>query len=346
MNKSLLALAVMAACAGTASAQTNVTIYGVVDAGIAYKNDGNPAGKTWALESGQQSGSRLGFKGSEDLGSGLSAIFALENGFSTDTGALGQGNRLFGRQAWVGLTGGFGTVKLGRQPTSLYTALDVIDPFGTNLAGNAQKVFGYGTYAADPLLRTDNTLSYALPRMSGFSGIASYGFGEQAGNFSAGRNLGLGLNYVNGPINVQFAHQHAKSVSLALLAGGTLDTKATLIGATYDFNVAKAHVAFAHNKFEAAGTSDKIRNWLLGVSAPVGAGTLLASYIRNDVTDVSDGKSDQYALGYTHPLSKRTNVYTSASFMKNDDGVALNAAATAPGGASVRLFNVGIRHTF
>jgi predicted porin len=346
MNKSLLALAVMAACAGTASAQTNVTIYGVVDAGIAYKDDGNPAGKTWTLESGQQSGSRLGFKGSEDLGGGLSAIFALENGFGIDTGALGQGNRLFGRQAWVGLNGGFGTVKLGRQPTPLYTALDAIDPFGTNLAGNAQKVFGLGTYALDPLLRTDNTLSYALPRSSGFSGIASYGFGEQAGKFSAGHNLGLGLNYVNGPINVQFAHQHAKSVPLAALAGSTLDTKATLIGATYDLNVVKAHVAFAHNKFDIAGFSVKDRNWLLGVSAPVGAGTLLASYIRNDVTDASAAKSDQYALGYTYPLSKRTNVYTSASFLKNDDNVALNTAATAPVGASVRLFNVGIRHTF
>jgi predicted porin len=348
MNKSLLALAVMAAFAGAASAQTNVMVYGIVDAGIAYKNDGNPAGKTWSMESGQQSGSRIGFKGTEELGGGLSAIFALENGFAVDNGTIGQAGRLFGRQAWVGLTGGFGTVKLGRQPTPLYTALDTIDPFGINLAGNAQKVFGFGTYGADPLLRTDNTLSYAMPRVSGFSGIAAYGFGEQAGNFSANRNMGIGFNFVNGPVNAQFAYQNAKAVSTALSATVLAETKATFLGATYDFGVVKAHVAFADTKFAIPGSSDKTRNWLAGVSAPVGAGTVLASFVRNDWQGYSDVTSDQYAVGYTHPLSKRTNVYTSASYLKNDKFVKLNTstAAATPFGADVRLLNVGVRHTF
>src|ERR1700730_16325238 len=128
MKKTLLALAVLGAFAGAASAQTNVTVYGIVDAGVQYKNDGNPAGKTLSLQSGIQNGSRLGFKGTEDLGGGLSAIFTFENGFNVDDGTLGQGNRLFGRQAWVGLNGGFGTVKLGRQQTALYYALTEIDP--------------------------------------------------------------------------------------------------------------------------------------------------------------------------------------------------------------------------
>ena len=120
MKKTLLALAVLGASAGVASAQqSNVTVYGIVDAGVQYKNDGNPAGKTLSLESGQQNGSRLGFKGTEDLGGGLSAIFTLENGFNVDTGTLGQSTpttqRLFGRQAWVGLSSNsFGSVKLGR----------------------------------------------------------------------------------------------------------------------------------------------------------------------------------------------------------------------------------------
>src|ERR1700688_4160657 len=129
MKKTLLALAVLGASAGVASAQqSNVTIYGIVDAGVAYKNDGNPAGNTLSLESGQQNSSRLGFKGTEDLGGGLSAIFTLENGFNVDNGTLGNTSRLFGRQAWVSLNGGFGSAKLGRQEAALYYALSEADP--------------------------------------------------------------------------------------------------------------------------------------------------------------------------------------------------------------------------
>jgi predicted porin len=360
MKKTLLALAVLGTFAGAASAQSNVTVYGVVDAGIQYKNDGNPAGKKLGLDSGLQSGSRIGFKGTEDLGGGLSAIFTLENGFNIDDGTLGQSTkettRLFGRQAWVGLAGGFGAVKFGRQQTALYNALNIIDPFGINLAGNAQKVFGYGLYAADPLARTDNTVSYSTANFNGFSASVSYGFGETAGNNSDKRNVGVGAQYANGPINVQFAYQDSNTVDFGLDAyksvakvynSGKTDLKTAFIGGTYDFGVAKAHLAYGDTKLEQAGKSVKDRNWLVGVSAPVGAaGTVLASYVRNDVKDLDNAKSDQYALGYTHALSKRTNLYTSYSYMKNDNGVALNADSAAIGGASVRTFNVGMRHQF
>jgi predicted porin len=348
MKARLIVLATLSTLGGVAAAQSNVTIYGVADAGIAYTNNGNPAGNTWSLASGQQSGSRLGFKGTEDLGSGLSAIFTLENGFNLDTGTLGQStattSRLFGRQAWVGLAGGFGSVKLGRQQTELYSALDAVDPFHINLAGNAQRVFGAGTYATDPLQRTDNTVSYSTPNFNGLTGSVSYGFGEVAGNTSANRNVGVGASYVNGPLNVQFAYRKANTVAVG---GVTGDERATLIGGTYDFGVAKAHVAFADNKLPSATGDGKDRNYLLGVSAPVGsAGTVLASWTRNDVRDVSEGKSDQYAIGYTHALSKRTNLYTSYSYTKNDDGVALNTYNSSIAGANVKTFNAGIRHLF
>lgn len=352
MKKSLIALAVLGAAAGAASAQSNVTVYGVVDAGIAYKNDGNPAGKTLSENSGMQSGSRLGFRGTEDLGGGLSAIFTLENGFNVDDGSLGNNGRLFGRQAWVGLNGGFGTVKLGRQQTSLYNALLKVDPFQINLAGNAQKVFGYGLYAADPLSRTDNTISYTTQNFGGFSGAVSYGFGEQAGDNSAKSNVGVGAAYANGPLNVQFAYQKSNTVTLAgapAAAFGTtgVDLKAAFIGGTYDFGIAKAHLGYADNKLELAGSSVKDTNWLVGVSAPLGAsGTVLASYVRNDIKDIDQATSDQYAIGYTYAMSKRTNLYTSYSYLKNDNRVALNAYTGATGGESVRLFNVGVRHQF
>jgi len=349
MKKSLIALAVLGAFAGTASAQTNVTVYGVVDAGIAYTNNGNPAGKTWSENSGMQSGSRLGFKGSEDLGGGMSAIFTLENGFNVDDGTMGQGNRLFGRQAWVGLHGNFGTVKLGRQESVLYNALLAVDPFKINLAGNAQKVFGYGVYASDPLSRTDNTVSYATPNINGLTGTVTYGFGEQAGDNSANSSAAAAAAYVNGPVNVQFAYQKSNTAALNSQISGALgqanaDIKTAFIGGTYDFGMVKAHLAYADTRFDLTGNDVKDSNWLVGLSAPVGAqGAVLASYVRNDVKDLSSAKSDQYALGYTYALSKRTNLYTSYSYLKNDSNVALNAFAA---GESVRLFNVGVRHSF
>ncbi|KIF81166.1 porin [Noviherbaspirillum autotrophicum] len=351
MKKSLLALAVLGAFAGAASAQTNVTIYGVVDAGIAFDNGSKDAGKIWALQSGQQSGSRLGFKGTEDLGGGLSAVFTLENGFSVDDGVQGQG-ALFGRQAWVGLQGQFGSVKLGRQYTSIYNALNVIDPFGINLAGNAQKIFGNGQYATDRLQRVNNTISYTSNNYSGFTGGVNYGFGEVAGSNTTGRDVGVALSYVNGPINVQYAYNKstANPTATGTNAGTVTDLTANFIGATYDFGVAKAHVAFADNKSDTVGTSTKDRNWLLGVSAPVGAaGTVMASWIRDDVKDVAGAKTNLYAIGYSHALSKRTNLYTSFGYTKNDTAASLSeygSTGTQTAGESDRLFNVGVRHTF
>lgn len=349
MKKTLLVAALATTFSCAVYAQTNVTIYGIVDAGIAYKKNGNPAGNTVSMESGQQSGSRLGFKGREDLGGGLAAIFTLESGFNLDDGKLGQGGRIFGRQAWVGLSGDFGAVKLGRQLTSLYTALDQIDPFHINLAGNAQKVFGYGTYAADPLARTDNTIAYFTPTINGLSATVSYGLGEAAGDNTKNRNLGAALSYANGPLNVQAVYQKADTATApAGLGGASGQNRAILVGGTYDFTVVKAHLAYADNKIDGAAGDGKDRNWLVGASIPVGtAGTIIASYIRNDVKDLSAGKSDQYAIGYTHALSKRTNLYTSYSYLKNDANVALNTWDDKKGlGENVQQFNVGVRHQF
>jgi predicted porin len=352
MKKTLLALAVLGASAGVASAQqTNVTVYGIVDAGIQYKNDGNPAGKTLSLESGMQNSSRLGFKGTEDLGGGLSAIFTLENGFNVDDGTLGNGSRLFGRQAWVGLSGGFGSVKLGRQQTFLYYALSEDDPFHINLAGNAQKVFGAGQYGTDPLSRSNNTISYSTTNIGGFTGGASYSFGEQAGNNSLNRSVSAGGTYVNGPVNVQLVYQKSNTapvigqLATALGTGtATADVSTVLVGATYDFRVVKAHLGYANTKFNLTTTSAKDNDILVGVTVPLtSADAVLASYIRNDVKELSAAKSNQFALGYTHALSARTDLYTSAAYLKNDSSIGVNAFAP---GKNVRLFNVGVRHMF
>jgi predicted porin len=345
MKKSILAIAVLGAFAGAASAQTNVSIYGVADAGISYKDSGAATNaKTWGVDSGMQSGSRLGFKGTEDLGGGLSAIFTLENGFTIDNGALGQSTptttRLFGRQAWVGLNGGFGAVKFGRQNNPIRGALEAVDPFGIGLAGNIINVFNaYGE-------RADNTINYATPNFSGFSGQLAYSLGEVAGNNSAGRQLGLSAGYANGPINVLVAHHNQKLLTGTPATTPNGDAKTTMLGGTYDFGVAKAHAAFAVNKGEAANgvTSVDSRDAMLGVSAPLGAaGVVLASYIRRDDKLVANRDASQWALGYTHELSKRTNLYTSYARVKNERLATVGGAAA---GNDPSTFNVGLRHKF
>lgn len=361
MKKSFLALAVLGAFAGTASAQTSLSIYGVVDAGINYDNGGSAAGRQWRLQSGQQSGSRLGFKGTEDLGGGLSAIFTLESGFNTDDGTMGQGGRLFGRQAWVGLSGSsFGSIKLGRQQTPLYYATDAIDPFHINQAGNLQAAFGYGLYLRDPLSRSDNTISYTTPNFAGATATVAYSFGETAGSFSTNRNATAGISYVNGPINVQLVYDKATAPSVALAGNQVadfagffgvaatpapaLDVRTAFVGGTYDFSVAKLHLAYADTRSDLGAATLKDRNYLVGVSAPVGGvGSVQASWIRNDFRDLGSAVSNQYAIGYTHAVSKRTNFYTSAGYTRNDSAVRLNAAAP---GDSDRTFQLGVRHMF
>lgn len=342
MKKSLLALAVFGAFTGAASAQTNVTIYGVADAGIRYHDNGAATdNKTWGVDSGLQSGSRIGFKGTEDLGGGLSAIFALENGFNIDNGELKTTNTLFDRQAWVGINSGVGAIKLGRQYAPIRVAVESVDPFGLGGAGDAKNFFNvHGE-------RTNNTLNYTTANFGGFSGQVAYSFGEIAGDNSAGRHVGVSGGYANGPINVVVAY-HKQN----LLDGTTPDgdQKTAMLGGAFDFGVAKLHAAYSRTKGEsAAGVTDLDRNdAMIGVSAPVGAGTVLASYINrsDDIAGTGGASRDanQIALGYLHNLSKRTNLYTMYARTRNDAGAKLNGAKSE--GADPSTFMVGIRHKF
>ena len=343
MKKSLLALAVLGAFAGAASAQTNVTIYGVVDAGVHRTDNGDDT--VWGLGSGMQSGSRIGFRGTEDLGGGLSAIFTLENGFTADDGNLGQNNRLFGRQAFVGLQGGFGAVKLGRQYAPIRVAVESIDPFGLGLAGNAANLFQvYGE-------RTDNTINYTTANFGGFVGQAAYSFGETAGDTTTGRNIGLSGAYNNGPIRAVLAYHRAElTTGTPAVRSGRADT--VMVGATYDLGVAKLHAAYARNDGESAlgVTNVDSKDAMLGVSAPLGSGTLLASYIRSSDDTTAENDASQWALGYTYALSKRTNFYTSYARIKNDNtgirGFGTSLKGVPAAGDDPSVFNVGVRHTF
>ncbi len=330
MKKSFLALALMSAFSGAALAQSAVTVYGVVDMGLARDDNGAKTNSTTTkLDSGLQSGSRLGFKGTEDLGNGLKANFVLEMGLNVDTGASDQGGLAFGRQAYVGLSGDFGAVNFGRQKSLTYVASESIDPFGVGLAGNMHRLFGTVT-------RRDNAATYITPNMSGFSAAAQYGFGEKAGNNSASRTVAASATYAAGPVLAALVYEKLNDAA----GNDALAGKKTLAGGSYDFGMAKAHAAYETIK---GGTADA-NVWMIGATVPFGPGAFLADYTRKtDKALATENKSSQIALGYTYSLSKRTNVYTSFSRTANDNNVAVN---TTTAGATDKFVNVGIRHAF
>ena len=347
MKKSLLALAVLGAFAGAASAQSSVTVYGIVDAGFNSTDDGAPAGRTNGIASGNQSASRIGFKGTEDLGNGLKANFVLESGFNADEpGAFSFGSRI----STIGLSGGFGAVNLGKQVAPIKDGYDQIDPFGDGgkIAPISAVFFG----GAMDNGRISNSVKYTSNSYSGFKFGAMYGFGEEAGDTGANSTYGIGAGYANGPLNVQFGYHNADA---SATDGGLTDPvqigefKAMFLGATYDFGVAKLHAAYGDGKVEdtIAGTEGKVRNYMLGVSAKVGAaGTIMASYSVNDNRTIDNADAKRLGIMYAHDLSKRTNLYAGYSRTSNDDGSRLGLSDFAPVGESASVIAVGIRHKF
>src|SRR5450830_1601040 len=224
MKKSLIALAVLAA-SGAAMAQSSVTLYGVADVGFAHENNGNTS--VSRMDSGNLNGSRWGLKGSEDLGGGLKAIFTLEAGFSLDTGAQADAARMFNRQSFVGVSSGFGTVKLGRQMNPVYATASTWDSFGDALAGDSSHLFSYNGS------RTDNMVSYNYAA-GGFYGELQYGLGEIPGNNSItsdnshGRTAAMFVGYKAGPFDVVLTHQNIHNGTVATPFINA--TKMTLLG--------------------------------------------------------------------------------------------------------------------
>ncbi|WP_341767690.1 porin [Achromobacter animicus] len=312
--------------AGSAMEQSNVTIYGIIDGGIVHES-GGPAGSVTKLGSGIESGSRLGFRGREDLGGGMAASFVLENGMNIDTGTAGQGGLLFGRQAFVSLDTNAGSVSFGRQYTPIFGAVTAIDPFfGAGLAGSGNNML------SEHGIRMNNTVKYGLPK-GAISGELAYGAGEQPGDSSARRSVGALLGYTQGPLALRVAYQRTNNIPGASVAADSGRT--TMVGGTYDFRVFKAHLGFQTNKGlitingrYIAGTDS--RDLLVGATVPVGINTLTASYTRKDDRSGPNRDATQYALGFTHPLSKRTDLYASVARIRND---------AAPGTA--RFYTVG-----
>jgi predicted porin len=370
MKKSLITIAVLGAMSSAAFAQSNVTIYGILDAAIVSER-GGAAGNVTKVSSGTASASRIGFKGTEDLGGGLSAIFKLEAGVKVDDGALDNGNsRLFNRESYVGLSSKTaGTVTLGRQYTPYYEVLrDVADPFALGYAGTAKNLFPVGSAglgAAAPSgnagggTRTDNAVVYRTPNQFGFVGTVSYSVGEVAGDAAAQRQLGASVVYGNGPLNVALVYNNRNNKT-ALLKNQEIGHNG-MIAANYDFKIVKAYAAFSQDKglnsaplnntgapygFTGVASKDST-DALIGLTAPVGdtAGTVMASYIRKDDKE-ANRDANQWALGYSYALSKRTSTYVSYAKIKNKNGASYTVGGNSEVGTGDKAFNVGMKHSF
>lgn len=338
MKKSFLALALMGAFSGAAFAQSSVTIYGVADVGVQGVSAG--AGKQAKVTSGQQGGSRLGFKGTEDLGGGLKANFVLEQGVQIDTGASDQGGRTFGRTTLVGLSGDFGSVNLGRDKTTTLKFFDKYDPFGSALVNNGNGTralyFVAGKTAQDTNGRVSNAIFYNTPDLSGFTASASYGAGEAAGDNSANRSVGLTAGYKVDALEVGYNYAKDNVVGNAV--------SANTVAAAYDFGVAKPVFLFQKQKDD-KGMDRKI--YTLAVSAPVTAtGKVLAGFTK--VSDSAVAKDvKQFSLGYVHGLSKRTDLYAAYAYAKQDAKADLvSAAFGGVAGSKVHELTAGVQHRF
>lgn len=194
MQKTLIALALLAA-ANAASAQSSVTVYGKIDLGLVI-DSGASAGKSVRLSSGVTGGSRLGFKGSEDLGGGYKAAFQLETGYCADSAAGAPNfctgsNQFMGRQAHGDLSGAFGTLSGGRQYSLGYLNLTTIDPFGTGYAGQVNNIVD----AAG--VRLNNSVHYTTPTVAGLTASGEVALGETTGNWKAGRVFGASVHYAS-----------------------------------------------------------------------------------------------------------------------------------------------------
>src|SRR6201996_901658 len=220
-----LSLAVLGG-AGAAHAQSTVTLYGLIDAGITYTSNQGGAHNVQET-SGAVNGSRWGLRGSEDLGGGLKAIFTLENGFSGATGKLGQNGLEFGRQAFVGLSSDqYGAVTLGRQYDSVVDYLAPLALTGTG-SGGTQAAHPFDNDNLDNSFRINNSIKYSSVNYGGFKFGTLYGFSNSAGNFSTNRAYSVGATYNYGPFNFAAAYLQLNNSGTDLNSGGAVTNDAT-----------------------------------------------------------------------------------------------------------------------
>jgi predicted porin len=369
MKKTILAMAALAACMSTASAQTSVTIYGVVDAGLTHTTNDGPVGDRTTVEAGQMQTSRWGFKGVEDLGGGLKARFALEGTLFNDTGAAGvntgtpggttNSTALFDREATVGIGGAFGSIDIGRQNILGIGSVGLADPMGLSFAGTSPNVlfgamnFGavYGSFGANgpgnSALRQSNSIKYVSPTWGGAGFALMRAFGEQAGGIQRGSYQGASVFYNAGPLGAAAAYARMKnSVNTDLLTSYGIGLKYTMPIAVIKGTYIRSDVDSTNRTISVAG---------VGVDVPVAPAITVtaAAYNTKRYGDLFDNDSQQYHLIGRYALSKRSTLYAAYSRANTDEVISTVAGSinlaqgiVAVGSDSANRFTAGIMHFF
>lgn len=380
MKKTLAAVAVLGAFAGSALA-ADVQLYGVVDTGLRYTHfDGDAAAAGYdavdkfEMKSGQQSGSRFGFKGTEDLGNGLTVGFILENQFNSDDGSLSDSDHFFRREASLFLEGGFGKIAMGRigsinNGVSSWAQFGMLSAFGTSWDYSAQM----GTWAVGAGI-WDNMIAYQTPTFAGFTVYAQYGMGSNnnENESSSDRYYALGAKYANGPLNLYLAVDsiNYQTADLTGVNADDIDDSLTVtFGGNYDFEVvklfagaqyydeAKISTAFGlldSADYNATTYAGKFKGWSLGVSAsiPAAGGQVLvgAGYMDAEAADSQKAAKDDeltrwvVSAGYDYPLSKRTNVYGILTYAQ--DSLDYTKTTAKDQDPTVFAAMIGLRHKF
>jgi GBP family porin len=382
MKKTLMVAALSGVFATAAHAQSSVTLYGLIDAGLTYTN--NQGGShNFKATSGQVNGSRWGLRGSEDLGGGLKAIFTLEDGFNIMNGTLGQASREFGRQAFVGLSSNqFGAVTLGRQYDSVVDYLGPLALTGTQYGGT-QFAHPFDNDNLDNSFRVNNSVKYQSVNYGGFKFGGLYGFSNEAGGFSDNRAYSVGASYNYGPLNIAAGYlQLNNSLTAAGVqdnANGAVAGDSALIGGlqrtfgaglNYAFGPATVGFVFTQTKlFDASqisaqqtgGAAIRLTNnyarfnnyELNGRYNLTPALSLAGAYTYTDARlDGEKPSFHQFSLQTAYALSKRTDVYLQGEYVHAVDldgalgiGAPINGVGTSTTPNQVSA-TVGIRHRF
>ena len=362
MKKSVLALAVLGAFAGAASAQSSVTMFGVVDLNVQTVSNNE---RVYGMSTDGMASSRLGFRGVEDLGGGLKAGFWLEMGLAADTGrnagtwgngtisSTNENALIFNRRSTVSLSNQWGELRLGRDYTATFWSWTVFDPFGTNGVGAAtnlalgsdlQSALAGSTYGT--LVRANNMVQYILP--AGVFGPGLYGQLQIAAGEGAQGNKYWGgrIGYAAGPFDVAGAYGQTDCLDLAC----NIDLDNWNIGGSWNFGFMKLSGFFS--SISASGNNNDAGrdNWYVGVTAPFGQWNFKASYGGTNGKDLLDNvDGTQWAIGADYNLSKRTALYATWSSINNDNGARFSVssqASTLEQGANSTGGQIGIRHTF
>lgn len=349
----LVAIAVSLTTGGVAHAQSSITLYGVVDAGLQYTSrnanaSGSNAGSAIGMTDSGIGPSEFGIKGTEDLGDGMKANFDLESGISVANGGLNNGNgNFFGRQAWVGLSGNFGEVRLGEQFSPFFMSLFDSDPRGFSEFGSSLSIFGDNVLFSGAV--STNAIIYTSPELSGLQGTAMVALGGVAGDFQAGRQWAVSLKYDHGPLMLNAAIFDGNSGGTPTPVPSTLQFEGRTLGLAYRFGSLTAKASFINYKV-AGSFNNNVYSAGLDYHVLPDVDLNGGVYVTSDRSDTTN-HSLMAAVGADYYLSRTTALYAQVGMVDNhgamDTGFSVGDANILYEVAGTTIgANVGIRHTF